>query len=79
MAEEDELRDSEAAEKVRETGDSRMIIGGILCLLLLPKLPILLAPISSPPCMVESPVNSGSRLKRDTKYGIVRHDNSKDL
>ena len=30
MAEEDELRDSEAVEKVRETSGSRMIIGEIL-------------------------------------------------
>ena len=34
----DELRDSQAVEKVREAGDSRMIIGEILCLFLLQKL-----------------------------------------
>ena len=43
MAEEDELRDPEAVEKVRETGGSGMIIGEILCLSLLQKLPILIA------------------------------------
>ena len=44
MSEEDELRDSEAVEKVRETGGSGMIIGDILILFSLRKLPILLAP-----------------------------------
>ena len=48
-AEEDEFRDSEAVEKVRETGGSGMIIGEILCLSLLRKLPILLAPLSFSP------------------------------
>ena len=43
--EDDELRDSEAVEKVRKTGGSRMIIGEILCLFLLQKFPILLAPL----------------------------------
>ena len=43
--EEDYLRDSEAVEKVREKGGSGMIIGEILCLLLLQKIPILLAPL----------------------------------
>ena len=47
--EENELRDSEAVEKVRETGSSGMIISEILCLFLLQKLPILLAPLSSSP------------------------------
>ena len=32
LAEEDELRDSEAMDKVRETGGIMMIIGEILCL-----------------------------------------------
>ena len=49
MTEEDKLRDSEAMEKVRETGSRGMIIGEILCLFLLQKLPILLAPISFSP------------------------------
>ena len=47
--EEDELRDSEAMEKLRETGGSGMIIGEILCLFLLQKLPILLFPLSFSP------------------------------
>ena len=38
MVKEDELRDSEAAEKMRETGGSGMIISDILCLFLLRKL-----------------------------------------
>ena len=49
MAEEDELRDSEVAEKVREAGGIGMIIGEILCLFLLHKLPILIAPLSFSP------------------------------
>ena len=60
--EEDELRDLEAVEKVRETSVRGMIIDEILCFLLLQKLPILLATLyPPPPCMVESPVNRGSR------------------
>ena len=47
--EEDDLRDSEALEKVRETGGSRMIIGEILCLFLLQKFLLLLAPLSLSP------------------------------
>ena len=47
--EKEELRDSEAVEKVRGTGGSRMIIGNILCLFLLRKIPILLAPLSFSP------------------------------
>ena len=43
------MRDSGAVEKVRETGDSSMIIGEILCLFFLQKLPILLASISFSP------------------------------
>ena len=49
MAEEEDLRDLEAVEMVKETGDSGMIIGEILCLFLLQKLPILLAPLSFSP------------------------------
>ena len=49
MAEEDELRDSEAVEKVKERGGSGMIISNILCLFLLQKLPILLSPLSFSP------------------------------
>ena len=47
--EEDELRDSQVVEKVIETDISGMIIGEILCLFLLQKLPILLAPLSFSP------------------------------
>ena len=77
--EEDELRDSEAVGKVRETGSSGMVISGILCLFLLQKFPILLAPIPSPLCMVNSPINRGIRPKRDAKAGIFLHDYSKGL
>ena len=49
MAEENELKDSEAVEKVRETGGSGIIIGEILCLLFLRKLPILHSPLSFSP------------------------------
>ena len=44
--EEDELKESEVAEKARETGGIGMIIGEILCLFSLQKLHILLAPFS---------------------------------
>ena len=44
--EEEELRYLEAVEKVIETGGIMMIIGEILCLFVLRKLPILLAPHS---------------------------------
>ena len=47
--EEDDLRDSEAVKKVRETGGSGMIIGGILCLFLLRKLPICKQPYAEKP------------------------------
>ena len=49
MAEEDELKDSEVVEKARETGGVGMIIGEILCLFLLRKLPILISPLSFSP------------------------------
>ena len=45
MVEEDELKDSEVVEKARETGGIGMIIGEILCLFLLRKLPLLLPPL----------------------------------
>ena len=41
--EEEELRNSEAVEKVITTGGSGMIIGGKLCLFLLQTFPLLLA------------------------------------
>ena len=68
--EEDELRYSEAVEKLRETGGSGMIIGEILCLFLLPNFSILLATFPSTPCMVESPVNRGSRLNTTLSMGL---------
>ena len=43
------LRDSEEVEKTRETGGIGMIIGEILCLSLIRKLPILLSPLSFSP------------------------------
>ena len=46
MVYEDDLRDSEAVEKVIEKDSSGMIIGEILCLFLLRKLTTLLAPLS---------------------------------
>ena len=46
---EDELRDLEVVERARETGDIGMIIGEVLCLFLLQKLPILIAPLSFSP------------------------------
>ena len=49
MAEEDELRDSEVVEKAREMGGTGTIIGEILCLFLLRKLPILRATLSFSP------------------------------
>ena len=49
MVEEREWRDFEALEKERETGGSVMIIGGILCLFLLRKWPMLLASLSFSP------------------------------
>ena len=47
--EEDKLRDSEVVKKVRETGGIGTIIGEILCLFLLQKFPILVAPLSFSP------------------------------
>ena len=56
--EEDELRDSEAVKKVRETGGSGMIIGGILCLFLLQKLPIL----PDPPLQRKPPLQKSDTI-----------------
>ena len=79
MAEEDELRDSEVVENVRETGSSGMIIGDILCLFLLQKLPILLAPLSFSPLHGRVTRKLRKHSKRDAKDGIVHNDNRKDL
>ena len=49
MVEEDELRDSEAVGKVKETGGRGVIISEILCLFLLKTFSILLAPFSVSP------------------------------
>ena len=79
MAEEDELRYSEAVEKVREMGGSGMILGEILCLFLLQKFPIFLSPLSFSPfhgCFTRT---SRKKAKRVAKDGIVCHDNRKDL
>ena len=53
--EEDELRDSKAEGKLRETGGSGMMIYGILFLLLLQTLPILIAPLSFSPLHSQVP------------------------
>ena len=44
MAEEEDLRDLEAVEMVKETGDSGMIIGEILCLFAYIDFPLFLIP-----------------------------------
>ena len=77
--EEDEFRDSEVVEKARETGGIGMIIGEILCLFLLRKLPILLPLLSFSPLHGGFTCKSRKQAKRDAQYGIVRHDNRKDL
>ena len=73
------MRDSEAVEKVRETGGSGMIIGEILCVSLLRKFPILLAPLSFSPLHGRVTRKSRNQAKRDAKDGIVCHDDRKDL
>ena len=73
--EEEKLRDLEAAEKVRETGISRMIIGEILCLFLLPKLHILLDTLYFYSLHGLVTRKSRNQMKRDTKSGIFRHIN----
>ena len=62
-----------------ETGGRRMIIGEILCLFVLQKFPILLAPLSFSPLHGWVTRKSRKQLKLDSKDGIVRHDNRKDL
>ena len=61
MAEEDDLRDLESVHKVGEMDDSWVIISDKFTHLLFLKLPILLAPFPSSPCVVESPANQGIR------------------
>ena len=71
--EEYELKDSEAVEKVRETGGSRMIIGDILCLFIayinFPPFPFAW---SSQPEIEEA----GKVLHQG---GIFHHDNKNNL
>ena len=45
MEEKDKFRDLEVVEKVRVMGGIGMIIGEVLCLFLLQKLPILIVPL----------------------------------
>ena len=74
------MRDSEVMEKARETGGIGMIIiGEILCLFLLQKLPILIAPLSLSPLHGWATRKSRKQVKRNSKAGIVRHDNKNDL
>ena len=79
MMDEEELRNYEAVVNVRETGDSRMIIDEIFCLLLLQKLPILLAPLSFYPLHGLSTQKSSKQANRNAKAAIVRHDNKNDM
>ena len=73
------MRDSEAVEKVRETGGSRMIIGEILCLFLLLRFPILPAPLSFSPFHDLVAQKLRKQAKRNAKDGIVCHDDRKDM
>ena len=73
------MRDSEAVDKVRETGGSGMIIGEILCLFLLRKLSVLLVPLSCSPLHGWVTRKSRKQAKRDAKDGIVCHNDRKDL
>ena len=74
MAEEDELRDLEVADKERETGGSGIIIGDILCLFDYTD-----CPLFSPPLNVGVSHKSMKQAKRYTKAGIVRHENNQDM
>ena len=73
------MRDSEPVENVREADGSGMIISEILCLFLLQKLPILLAPLSFSPLHGRVTRKSRKQVKRNAKARIVRHDNKYDL
>ena len=66
-------------KKVRETGGSGMEIGDLLCLFLSQKLPILLALLSFSSLHGGVTRKSRKQAKRDTKTGIVHHDNKNDL
>ena len=73
------MRDSEAVEKARETVGIGMIIGEILCLFLLQKLPILLDPLFFSPLHGLVTRKPRKQAKHDAKDGIVRHGNRKDM
>ena len=70
------MSDSQAVEKVVEMVGSGVIIGEILCLFLLPKLPIFIAPLSFYPLHGRVTRKSRKQANRDAKSGIVRHDNN---
>ena len=73
------LRYPEAVENVRETGGSRMIIGELLCLLLIQKLPILISPLSLSPLHGRVTRKSRKQVNCDAKDEIVCHNNRKGL
>ena len=73
------MKDYKAVEKVREMGSSAMIISEILCLFLLQKLHVLLPPLSFSPLHGSVTRKMRKQAKRDTKDGIVSHNNGKDL
>ena len=79
MAEEDELRDSEAVDKVRETGGIGMIIGEILCLFAYIACPLFLPPLDlwSQPQIHYAVTSIGVALHRittdlDSRYWNVK-------
>ena len=73
------MRGSEAVEKARVMGGSGVIIGEILCLFLLQKNPILLASLSLSPLLGLVTRKLRKQTKCDSKDGIERHGNRKDL
>ena len=77
--EEDNMKDYKAVVKVIETGGSGMIIGDILCLFLIQKFPILLAPLFFSPLHGWVTHKSRKKTKCNAKAGIVCHVNNNDL
>ena len=65
--------------KCERNGWRGMIIGEILCLFLLQKLPILLDPLSFYPLYGRVTRKSKKQAKRNARDGILRHRNKKDL
>ena len=65
--------------KARETGGSGMIISEILCFFLLKQLPILLAPSPFSPLCGWVSCKYRNQAKRESKAGIYRHYNKKDM